>query len=359
MPCCRALALVTMLMIPGFAWAQAAQGPYINLGLGADFLQNESLRPAYGPLPLPRSYRFDVGPAGYVSLGYAFGSGIRLELEGDYANNNVRGVTFTTPLRASGYEQQFGGFVNAFQDFVAPFHLPVTPYLGVGAGYQALQLDDVNALAHGIPNPGGSETQGSFGYQGIAGISMPLGLPGLDLTAEYRMIGMVTPPAYQRTSVDGEPVRATVNNIFNHELLVGLRLLFGGARTPTPSSGQTSAPVSVPAPASTRTYLVFFDWNKADLTDRARDIIGEAAKASERVETTEIEVDGYTDLSGTSQYNQALSMRRADAVAAELMRDGVNRNEIDVKGFGEAHPLVPTAQGVREPQNRRVEIILK
>jgi OOP family OmpA-OmpF porin len=72
------------------------------------------------------------------------------------------------------------------------------------------------------------------------------------------------------------------------------------------------------------------------------------------VQYTRIEVNGYTDTSGTPQYNQGLSIRRAQAVAGELVRDGV----IGVQGFGETHPLVPTGAGVREPQNRRVEIII-
>jgi OOP family OmpA-OmpF porin len=69
-------------------------------------------------------------------------------------------------------------------------------------------------------------------------------------------------------------------------------------------------------------------------------------------------VNGYTDLSGTAGYNQQLSLRRAQSVQTELLRDGVPGNEIVIRGYGESHPLVPTAQGVREPQNRRVEIIL-
>ncbi|GAV36929.1 outer membrane protein precursor [Roseomonas sp. TAS13] len=54
-----------------------------------------------------------------------------------------------------------------------------------------------------------------------------------------------------------------------------------------------------------------------------------------------------------------LSRRRADAVAAELVRQGIQRSEITVEAFGESRPLVPTADGVREPQNRRVEIVLR
>lgn len=74
---------------------------------------------------------------------------------------------------------------------------------------------------------------------------------------------------------------------------------------------------------------------------------------------TRIEVNGYTDTSGTLQYNMGLSNRRADAVKAELVRDGVPGTAITTQGFGETHLLVPTGAGVREPQNRRVEIIIR
>ncbi len=109
----------------------------------------------------------------------------------------------------------------------------------------------------------------------------------------------------------------------------------------------------------TRTYLVFFDWDGAGLTNRARQIVGEAAQASTRVPTTRIEVSGYTDSSGAARYNQGLSVRRAESVQSELVRDGVPRNAISVQGYGESRPLVQTAKGVREPQNRRVEIVLR
>jgi outer membrane protein OmpA-like peptidoglycan-associated protein len=104
---------------------------------------------------------------------------------------------------------------------------------------------------------------------------------------------------------------------------------------------------------------VFFDWDRADLTARARQIVAQAATASTQVQTTRIEVNGYTDLSGSAEYNRRLSVRRAESVAAELIKDGVPDDEIELQGLGESNPLVPTAKGVREPQNRRVEIILQ
>ncbi|MBV9248046.1 MAG: OmpA family protein, partial [Acetobacteraceae bacterium] len=136
--------------------------------------------------------------------------------------------------------------------------------------------------------------------------------------------------------------------------LIGVRYNFGVAPPPPP-------PAAAPAPAvqPARSYLVFFDWDKATLTDRARQIIKEAADNSTRVQYTRIEVNGYTDTSGTPRYNMGLSIRRANAVKAELMRDGVPESAITTQGFGETHLLVPTGPGVREPQNRRVEIIIR
>jgi outer membrane protein OmpA-like peptidoglycan-associated protein len=151
-------------------------------------------------------------------------------------------------------------------------------------------------------------------------------------------------------TVNGEKFKADADvDNFNHSLLIGLRYAFNAA----PVVAAAAAPV-----AAARTFLVFFDWSKADLTDRARQIIGEAASARGQG-VTRIEVNGFTDRSGPADYNMQLSIRRANAVAAELVRRGVPRNEIVTRGFGEENNLVPTADGVREPQNRRVEIILK
>jgi OmpA-OmpF porin, OOP family len=77
------------------------------------------------------------------------------------------------------------------------------------------------------------------------------------------------------------------------------------------------------------------------------------------VQYTRIEANGYTDTSGTKQYNQGLSVRRAKAVQAELVKYGVPESAITIQGFGDAHLLVPPGPGVRRPQNRRVEIIIR
>ncbi len=147
----------------------------------------------------------------------------------------------------------------------------------------------------------------------------------------------------------------TLDDDNNHSVLVGVRYAFNAAPPPPPAAVVTPPPAREVA----RTYLVFFDWDRADLTPRARQVVAEAAQATTHTQVTRIQVNGYTDTSGTARYNQGLSVRRAQSVANELVRDGVPRGAISIQGFGETHLLVPTGPGVREPQNRRVEIILQ
>ena len=117
-----------------------------------------------------------------------------------------------------------------------------------------------------------------------------------------------------------------------------------------------TAPPVPPKAAAPERFLVFFDWNKAVVTSEGRRVIANAAEAYKASGKATIVATGYTDMSGSAAYNQKLSVRRADAVKAELVRLGVPATSITTIGRGESNPLVPTADGVREPQNRRVEI---
>jgi outer membrane protein OmpA-like peptidoglycan-associated protein len=106
-------------------------------------------------------------------------------------------------------------------------------------------------------------------------------------------------------------------------------------------------------------FIVFFDWDKSDLTDKALDTIGRAAQAYRSKGGARVTATGHTDTSGPAGYNMALSLRRANAVKDQLVHDGVRAEDISVIGLGETSPMVPTGDGVREAQNRRVEIVLK
>ena len=106
-------------------------------------------------------------------------------------------------------------------------------------------------------------------------------------------------------------------------------------------------------------FLVFFDFDKADLTPDNQAILGAAARAARDRGAARVVVIGHADRSGPADYNMDLSNSRAAAVKEELQRLGVGSAFLGVYGRGESEPLVPTDDGVREPQNRRAEISLR
>ena len=102
-------------------------------------------------------------------------------------------------------------------------------------------------------------------------------------------------------------------------------------------------------------FLVFFDFDKSNITPESAQVIAEASRKAKETGAVSIQVIGHTDRAGSPAYNDKLSMRRANAVKGELAKNGIDASTITVEGRGESDPLVPTADGVREPQNRRAE----
>jgi OOP family OmpA-OmpF porin len=375
-----ALLGASLLALPAAAIAQPITGPYVSLGGGANIFQQQDLKDVNAPLLTPAENAYlpptngklqtDTDAIALGSVGWGFGNGFRVEVEGDWRNNAIRNFN---GLHGQGGEQAYGGFANGFYDFdLTPMGIAgLSPYVGVGVGYEEVDFHDGaggSAVSGGIGvnadnvffNTTGSK--GSVAVQGIVGLAYNLdAVPGLAITAEYRF--MALPESQHFSGVLSTPAGATpvgfkIDNLYSHAGLLGLRYALWQPAPPPPPAPAVSQPPPPPPVQEARTYLVFFDWDRADLTARARQIVAEAAQASTHVTTTKIEVNGYTDLSGTATYNQGLSVRRAKSVEAELIRDGVPAGEIDIHGYGETNPLVPTAKGVREPQNRRVEIIL-
>jgi hypothetical protein len=118
-------------------------------------------------------------------------------------------------------------------------------------------------------------------------------------------------------------------------------------------STNAAAPPQVVGPGQ---YMVFFPWNQATLAEEDRQVIANAVAEYRQTGNARVTVTGHTDTSGSAAYNLELSQRRAEAVAAEMIRQGVPAGEIETIGRGEEDLLVPTADGVREPRNRRVVI---
>ena len=103
-------------------------------------------------------------------------------------------------------------------------------------------------------------------------------------------------------------------------------------------------------------FRIFFDWGKPELTRDAEATLGEAVAAYQRSPGSRVEIAGHADRSGPAAHNFGASRRRADAARDWLVERGIPASAIAVSAFGESRPIISTEDGVREAQNRRVEI---
>ena len=120
--------------------------------------------------------------------------------------------------------------------------------------------------------------------------------------------------------------------------------------------------VVVPPPpprqcTASRSTEVFFDWNVDTPAGEAETTLVAVAENRKNCGWGPLMITGHADKSGSDGYNNALSQRRANNIAAALERLGVPRGDMTVVAKGEGQPKVDTADGVREPANRRVEIL--
>jgi len=236
---------------------------------------------------------------------------------------------------------------------------------GPGVTYVLFSKFPVNCTYNGVdPSP--------QSYTGISGI-----LLGLDLEWEPQgaMVYLVLGGASTQPDLAGDyaGVKASVTIGAGPQAQAGL-LGFGNGieLVPLGLGGQLGAgftggigylqlaggPPPPPMPAKVQTFIVYFEFNKSDLTAAGGTVVGNAASYYKANGTLKVAVAGFTDTSGTAQYNEALSHRRADTVRTALIKNGVPAAAISTAWYGKTHLAVPTPDGVKEPRNRRAEITI-
>lgn len=134
-------------------------------------------------------------------------------------------------------------------------------------------------------------------------------------------------------------------------------LVLAACQPPPPPMAAAPPPPAPPPVLKPQHFTVYFDYNSAQLSPVGEQIAEQAAAAFNTGTVKVVHVNGFTDRSGSDQYNADLSVARAGAVVDALEKHGVPDSRIVMAGFGEKKNAVPTADGVREPRNRRVEII--
>ncbi len=307
---------------------------------------------------IDNEYGYDFGGL----VGYDFG-GFRLETEVSYREADPD--TFSTNLPITGIGT--GTFDSNGDTNVLSFMLNglldfgdddgVQGFVGGGVGIARVDVENIVAAPAFLDD---SDT--GFAWQALAGVRAPLS-DSWDVGLKYRFFNADN---VDLVSSFGDDVEGRFRS---HSILGSLIYNFGGAPdpvvpAPVPAPAPAPAPVPVPppapvaAPCATGPYIVFFDFDQSNITPEAATILDNAvsAYANESCRNVPIMLAGHTDTSGSASYNVGLSQRRNESVRAYLESRSVPSAAISSEAFGETQLRVDTADGVRELQNRRVEI---
>lgn len=302
-------------------------------------------------------------------VGYDFG-GFRLESEVSFRQADATGFTSQTPQITSGASTALvrGGtyavageanalsfMVNGLLDFGDDDGLQ--GFVGGGVGVARVDVQTTLAAPSYLDD---SDT--GFAWQALAGVRAPLS-GNWDVGLKYRFFNA------DKVSLVNRLGRSVDSRFRSHSLMGSLVYNFGGAPEPVevvapPPPPPYVAPPAPPAPpppppapvCNTGPYIVFFDWDKSNLRPDAASVLDNAVAQYANCGSAKVMLAGHADKSGTAKYNVALSERRNSAVRAYLESKGVSAGAIATQAFGETAPLVQTADGEREPQNRRVEV---
>ena len=112
-------------------------------------------------------------------------------------------------------------------------------------------------------------------------------------------------------------------------------------------------------PPAPRQFLLYFLAGGDELTAESRTLLPQIVEFVRGRATADVTVIGHTDTTDSAQANAALGLRRATLIRNELVAAGMNRSQVDVSSHGETDLLVPTADNVAQPRNRRVEVTVR
>jgi len=364
------------------------QGWYVGLEAGANWIGDNDFTISsdyagngISPVALSsmhhRSYvggslDFDTGWAGFATFGYGFENNWRIEVEAGYRSNDFNatayyvndhngatktetaasaphlfdvmmfnGMPVSGASKADGTLDEWTAMVNFIYDI--PVAEKIDLSIGVGVG-----VDFSNIEAAGFED---SDT--NFAYQAIVGLSYQV-TKRLDLTLTYRYLN-VDAPSYSET-LNTVAYTAGLDDIEKQSVTVGLRYDLYEDETPV----VPVPPPASPAPAAEpEQFVIFFGFNKCNITAEADAVLSEAAAAAKTQGSASVLIVGHTDTVGSNSYNQKLSECRANAAKSGLVAKGIGEAQISATGRGETELLVKTGDSVKEPQNRRATIDLK
>jgi outer membrane protein OmpA-like peptidoglycan-associated protein len=327
--------------------ASAANGWYMSLGAGWNWLNDTD----YTVGPTNNTYagqaEFETGYIIAGAVGYDWGRW-RAEFEVAYRDNNINCITSSTgtgTCTAPGSNNgiwEFSQMVNVLYDI--PLGGRFSASVGAGVGGVLVVADQ--AMIGGTGNNPDLDDYVVAG-QLIAQVGYDLS-DRWQLYADYRYLLADDPEGF--SPQNGSAVTWEKSD---HSVLIGMRFDLQADRAPMPPKPQQ--PVQPKAP---KQFIVFFGFNKSNLTEEAARVVADAAAAAKEYGSASIMVVGHTDTVGSNSYNNALSMRRSMTVKEALVGHGIPGSAVSTGGRGESELMVQTGDSVKEPQNRRATIDL-
>ena len=289
----------------------------------------------------------------HLGLGYAFQNGFRLEGELGHRFNQL---DVSDDLDAGGDVHAWSAMANLFYDFNRGGG--IEPYIGIGVGAARLNANGDDAAPPPAYSFEGEDTV--LAYQAIAGLGLGL-TEQLTLDVGYRFF---LAPDAEFTSYEPGPAGISREADYEHQALtVGLRYQFAAPAAPVVAPPVVTPPVTPPPPpppavCPTSEFVVYFEWDRSNLNQAALETIDAAVNRARQCNVGGVVVVGHTDTSGSPTYNQGLSERRASVVRDALVARGIGAGAITAQARGESELARATADGVREPLNRRTAVTI-
>ena len=317
------------------------QGWYIGIEAGSTWMDTATVD-VVGPIN--HEWKFDSGLAILAEVGYRWENNWRLELEFGSRASDIDCISVGPGPCAGGNlgdVTQFTQMFNVIHDIELSHSTALSVGLGLGGNF--VDVDRASFI---------EDDDYVLAAQAIFQLSHQL-TDRLDFVLSYRF--MISDEPQFRTL--GGPVEFENEN---HTVTVGLRFDLERDEPVMAASPviMTAPPPPVDAAAIPKQYIVYFGFNKSNLSDSAMAVIRDAAATAMHDGYVSILVTGHTDTAGSSAYNEQLSRRRAENVTRALVNQGIPAQGISTSGQGETRLEVQTGDREKEPRNRRAEIEL-
>lgn len=340
------LGLVATAAMSGVAGAGNANGWYLSLEAGANWVDDWNSIATRNAPAVSADATFSTGWAAFGSVGYAFASHWRAELELGYRANELDSTAPAGLLWDDGDLWEATAMANVIYDIRLADKLGLA--LGVGAGADYAELTDQRG---GLEL---SDEDWNLAYQGIAGLNYAIG-SRTTAFVNYRYL-RVSNPEFDMRGQAASAYEFDGDDFAKHTITAGLRYALNSPQAEFVDTPTTPQPPIAEPSGPSRQFIVFFGFNKYNLTSAALRVIAEAVNAAKETGSATVLITGHTDTVGSPDFNQRLSMRRSNAVKSEMVRQGVSAAAISTTGKGETELLVQTNDNVKEPQNRRATI---